>query len=182
MRRLAPLLALSALLVAGCALPKLPSLPSIGDLKDAITPPVEGDTAREAVGIAAPVAKEWAADGVLVGVRGSQIDTGGRDHGLDKGSWLVQYQSATKQKTYNVRVTYQKPAVGAETPFEEGQTPLDAGLGGLLDSPEAITKAGLGAKSYSVILTSAAQGPRYQVLADGAGTSATVDARSGAKL
>jgi hypothetical protein len=178
-----PILALALCTsLAGCALPKLPALPSLGQIKDTVAPTSEGETAREAVAIAAPVAQAWSADVLLVDVRGAQIDTGGRDHGLDGGQWLVEYQSAAKKKKYAVRVRYKKDAIGSEAPLEDGQTPLDATLAGLLDSPEAINKAGLGAKSYTVILRGSPDGARYDLVGEGSVNAATLDARTGNKL
>ncbi|MDB5096309.1 MAG: hypothetical protein JWM80_730, partial [Cyanobacteria bacterium RYN_339] len=93
-----------------------------------------------------------------------------------------EYQSTTKKLRYSVRVQFNTRPAGSEVPLEEGLTPLDGSLAGLLDSAEAIAKAGLGAKSYTVILRGSPDGARYDVLGEGAGSSVTLDARTGGKV
>ena len=167
--------------LAGCALPKLPGLPSINSIKEATGLGSTGDTAKDAVILANSAADVWAPGADLVDVRGTRIDTGGRDHGLTEGQWLVEYQLLAKKKMLQVVVNNGKVTGQSELPYQDGSPTLDRGLGGVLDSADAIGKAGLGAHSYTVILRGTTAGPRYDVLGEGAGTAATLDANTGAK-
>jgi hypothetical protein len=124
-------------------------------------------------------ADKWGPGADMVDLRGTRIDTGGRDHGLTDGQWLVEFQLASKKLMLQVVVSNGKVSGQTELPYQDGALTLDRGLGGLLDSPDAITKAALGAHSYTVILRGAATGPHYDVLGEGAGTAVTLDAVTG---
>jgi hypothetical protein len=177
-------LALGLILVggAGCALPKLPGLPTIGSIKEATGLGSTGDTAKDAVLLANNAADAWGPGADLIDVRGTRIDTGGRDHGLTDGQWRVEYQLASKKSMLQVNVINGKVSGQAELPYQDGSPTLERGLGGLIDSSDAISKANLGAHSYTVILRGTTPGPRYDVLGEGAGTAATLDARTGAAV
>lgn len=179
LRMMAPI---TALLLVGCALPKLPGLPNLTDIKEATGLVSTGDSLKEAVKLSASAADGWSTAAALVTVRGSRIDAGGRDQGFHDGEWLVTYQATTTQKGFAVHVSAGKVTESSETTYDANATTLDRGLTGLLDSTDLMGKAGVSGHSYTVILRGTPSGPRYDVLGEGDGTSGTLDAASGAKV
>jgi hypothetical protein len=178
MRRLIVSIAL-LLPLAGCVLPKLPTL---ADVRETVVPISNGDSARQAAVLAAPEADKWAAGAKLLMVRGTNIDGGGRNGGLRNGVWLLEYQAEGKDQRLAVRVAEGKVSNVSEGAKLEGEEALDRGLAGLLDSNEAVDKGGLGAKNYTIVLRNTPQGPRYDLVGEGSTNAVTVDARTGQKI
>lgn len=168
-----------ALCLAGCALPKLPSMT---DIKEAAGVGSSGDSARDAVNLATGTIDAWSVNAQLIDVRGTRIDGGGRDHGFRDGQWLIEVQSADKKAGYQIVVQNGKVTTTATTTYQDDAVTIDRALTGIQDSTDIIAKAALNAHSYTVILRGGTPNARYDVLGEGAATSVTLDAITGDKV
>lgn len=179
------LLALAAALSLGaCKLPQLPELPKLPKLPTvAQILPVgsSGQSLKDALALAVPLAEAWAPGAGWMTLTGLKLDPGGRNGGHKEGVWIFTFQSADKPEDFEVRVSQGQATqrtFGKRT-FTEPALPTD--LAGILDSTDAVTKAGIDARSLTIVLRQDAAGPIYNVVEEGGTQRATVDAKTGEK-
>jgi hypothetical protein len=173
------------LLLAGCQLPplpKLPRLPNAQDFAQALPVGSSGQSLKDAVAIALPVADAWAAGAVWVSVTGLKLDPGGRNGGHPEGVWIFTFQAEAQPDALEIRV-----AKGQATQRPIGKKvyaapPLPRDLAGVLDSTDAVAKAGVGGRSLTVVLRHDPEaGPLYNIVEEGGTARAVLDAKTGEK-
>ncbi|MNS39284.1 hypothetical protein D3C72_715610 [compost metagenome] len=114
-------------------------------------------------------------------VTGIKLDPGGRNGGHKEGTWIFMFRSDAKPTALEVRVSQGEATQrDIETmTFTEPAIPLD--MAGVLDSTDAAAKAGIDARSLTIVLRQEATGPVYNLVEEGGTRRATVDARTGEK-
>ncbi|MFN3429069.1 MAG: hypothetical protein ACK46X_03840 [Candidatus Sericytochromatia bacterium] len=179
------LLALVAALSLGaCKLPQLPELPKLPKLPTvAQMLPVgsSGQSLKDALAQAAPLAEAWAPGATWMRLTGVKLDPGGRNGGHKEGVWIFLFRSESKPAALEVRVS-QGQAVQRDIEnmtFSEAALPAD--MAGLLDSTDAATKAGIDSRSLTIVLRQDAAGPLYNLVEEGGTRRATIDAKTGEK-
>jgi hypothetical protein len=183
--RLVRFSALLPLRLVGCqlpALPKLPKLPSAADVAAALPVGSSGQSLKDAAAQAFAAADAWAPGASWVSPVGTKLDPGGRNGGYKEGAWIFTFQAEAQKMGYEVRVS-QGAATGREISKKAyAELPLSRDFAGVLDSPEALSKSGLSVKSLTVVYRQDATGPVYNLVEEGGGARAALDARTGEKL
>lgn len=178
------MLLVSALSLSACALPqlpKLPKLPSASDVAAVLPVSSSGQSLKDAAAVAFAKADAWAPGATWVSLSGLKLDPGGRNGGHPEGVWIFTFQAASQPKALELRVkpdaaTQREPAKVA---YEEA--PLNRDLTGVLDTPDAVAKAGFNARSMTIVLRQAPDAPIYNLVEEGGTTRAVLDARTGEK-
>ena len=106
---------------------------------------------------------------------------GGRNGGHEDGLWILTFQAESKAKALEVRVKQGKATEREITKKVYQEAPLNRDLSGVLDSPDAVTKAGLGGRSLTIVLRQAADAPVYNMIEEGGTHRAVLEARTGEK-
>lgn len=177
---------LTALCVAlsGCALPslpKLPKLPSASDVAAALPVASSGQSLKDAAALAMPVADTWVKDATWVSLLGNKLDPGGRNGGYKDGAWIFTFQSPDKAEALEVRVSQGQAAQRSISKKAYAEQPLDRDVSGLLDSTDAVSKSGIGAKSFTIVLRKDDAGMVYNLVEEGGVARAVLDAKTGEK-
>lgn len=174
----------AALSLSACKLPQLPELPKLPKLPTvAEILPVgsKGQSLKDALAQSAPLAEAWTAGATWMRLTGVKLDPGGRNGGHKEGVWIFLFRADANPKTLEVRVS-QGQATQREieaVTFTEPAIPLD--MAGVLDSTDAATKAGIDARSLTIVLRQEATGPVYNLVEEGGTRRATIDAKTGEK-
>jgi hypothetical protein len=178
------LLTLACLVLPGCALPSLPKLPKLPGPSDvAAILPVgsSGQSLKEAVALAMPVADNWAANASWVSLLGNKLDPGGRNGGYQEGAWIFTFQSPNKIEALEVRVSQGLAVQRSITKKDYPDQPLKRDVSGLIDSTDAVTKSGLSAKSLTIVLRQDGDNAVYNLVEEGGVARAVLDAKTGEK-
>jgi hypothetical protein len=179
------LLALAAALsLSACKLPQLPELPKLPRLPTvAEILPVgsKGQSLKDALAQAAPLAEAWAPGPSWMRLTGVKLDPGGRNGGHKEGVWIFLFRSDATPKALEVRVSQGQAAQREleNMTFTEPPIPLD--MAGVLDSTDAAAKAGIDARSLTIVLRQDAAGPVYNLVEEGGTRRAAIDAKTGEK-
>ena len=179
------LVTLSLLGLTGCSLPalprlpKLPKLPSLPSVTEVLPVGSSGQSLKEAAAQAFAKADAWAPGAAWVSLTGLKLDPGGRNGGHDGGVWIFTFQSEAQARALEVRVTDEAVTEREISKKVYQEAPLDRQLGGVLDSHEAVAKAGLTARSLTIVLRQEAAGAVYNMVEEGGTARAVLDAATG---